>query len=139
MNAGGREHEKKRVALITWSGLREGAASERLLLLRLAASGADAELVDWSDATCDFTRFDLVILRTCWDYHLRVAEFIEWLRRTARMVPVLNTPGVAAPSRFSKLGDNRIDIPRQCHLLAWREPDERLQTRAFDILQCFRG
>lgn len=87
------DRKKKRVALITWSGLREGAASERLLRDHLAASGVDAEFVDWSAATCDFTRFNLVVLRTCWDYHLRVAEFTGWLRRTAREVPVLNPVG----------------------------------------------
>jgi glutathione synthase/RimK-type ligase-like ATP-grasp enzyme len=81
---------RKNVALITWSGLPEGAGSERLLLPHLAAGGVDAEFVNWGDAACGFALFDLVVLRTCWDYHLRVAEFTEWLRRTARVVPVLN-------------------------------------------------
>src|SRR5690242_13277541 len=81
---------KKTIALVTWSGLPEGAESERLLLPHLAASGADAEFVIWRDAARDFSRFDLVILRTCWDYHLRVAEFIEWLRHAASAAPVLN-------------------------------------------------
>jgi glutathione synthase/RimK-type ligase-like ATP-grasp enzyme len=81
---------KKTIALVTWSGLPEGAESERLLLPHLAARGADAEFVIWRDAARDFSRFDLVILRTCWDYHLRVAEFIEWLRHAASAAPVLN-------------------------------------------------
>src|SRR4029077_15800393 len=80
---------KKRVALITWDGLPEGEESERLLLPHLAAAGVEASIVDWN-AGCDFARFDLVILRTCWDYHLRGPEFTEWLRRTALAVPVLN-------------------------------------------------
>jgi glutathione synthase/RimK-type ligase-like ATP-grasp enzyme len=80
---------KKRVALITWAGLLEGAESEQLLLPHLAAAGVEANIVDWN-ASCDFARFDLVILRTCWDYHLRGAEFTGWLRRTALAVPVLN-------------------------------------------------
>jgi glutathione synthase/RimK-type ligase-like ATP-grasp enzyme len=80
---------KKRVALITWAGLPEGAESERLLLPHLAATGVEASIVDWNVAS-DFARFDLVILRTCWDYHLRSTEFTEWLRRTAQVVPVLN-------------------------------------------------
>lgn len=81
---------KKTIALVTWSGLPEGAESERLLLPHLAARGADAEFVIWRDTARDFTQFYLVVLRTCWDYHLRVAEFIEWLRHTACAAPVLN-------------------------------------------------
>ncbi|HEY2113787.1 MAG TPA: hypothetical protein VGJ51_01755, partial [Candidatus Angelobacter sp.] len=80
---------KKRVALITYAGLPEGAESERLLLPHLSCAGIEAGIIDWS-AACDFARFDLVILRTCWDYHLREAEFTGWLQRTARMTTVLN-------------------------------------------------
>jgi len=86
----GRSSSKRRIALITWSGLPEGAESERLLLPHLAAGGVDAQLVNWSDPASDYARFDLVVLRTCWDYHLRIADFTEWLRRTARVAPVLN-------------------------------------------------
>lgn len=80
----------KRVALITWSGLREGAESERLLLPHLNAAGVDAQMAVWGDPAIDFSSFDLLVLRSCWDYHLRSAEFTEWLQRTARVTPVLN-------------------------------------------------
>jgi len=81
---------KKRVALITWSGLLEGAESERLLLSHLAGAGVELQIVDWRTAGVSLNAFDLVVLRSCWDYHLRGVEFIEWLRRTANSVPVLN-------------------------------------------------
>ncbi|HET9838749.1 MAG TPA: hypothetical protein VFR84_10975 [Candidatus Angelobacter sp.] len=79
-----------RVALITWSGLTEGAESEQLLIPLLAQRGVEAELVDWSDSSADFTAFDLLVLRSCWDYHLHYDAFAGWLRTTARTVPVLN-------------------------------------------------
>jgi len=81
---------KKRLALITWSGLPHGAESERLMLPYLAATRVETEIVDWRSSGCDFSQFDLIVLRSCWDYHLRVAEFIDWLRRTTSGVPVLN-------------------------------------------------
>ncbi len=83
---------KKQVALITWSGLPEGAESERLLLPRLAAANVEAKFVDWRSDGCDLSQFDLLILRSCWDYHLHGEEFIAWLRETADMVRVLNDP-----------------------------------------------
>ena len=81
---------KKRLALITWSGLPQGAESERLMLPHLAAANVETEIVDWRSTDCDFSQFGLVVLRSCWDYHLRGAEFTEWLRLTASSVPVLN-------------------------------------------------
>jgi len=83
---------KKTVALITWSGLPEGAESERLLLPHLKAADVDAQIVDWCASGVDFRQFDLVVLRSCWDYHLRGAEFTEWLRRTSSVVQILNDP-----------------------------------------------
>ena len=80
---------KKRLALITWSGLPEGAASERLMLPYLAAAGVKTQIIDWRSAV-GFNKLDLLVLRSCWDYHLRGNEFTEWLRRIAREVPVLN-------------------------------------------------
>ena len=81
---------KKRLALITWSGLPQGAESERLMLPHLAAAGIETEIVDWRSAGTDFNKFDLIVLRSCWDYHLRAAEFISWLQRVAQTTSVLN-------------------------------------------------
>jgi glutathione synthase/RimK-type ligase-like ATP-grasp enzyme len=83
---------KKRLALITFGGLPQGAESERLMLPYLAAAGIETQVVDWRSAGADFSQFDLVVLRSCWDYHLSGNEFTEWLRRTAREVPILNDP-----------------------------------------------
>lgn len=82
---------KKRLALITWSGLPQGAESERLMLPHLAAAGIETEIVDWRSSCCDFRKFDLIVLRSCWDYHLRVGEFIGWLQRLAETTPILNS------------------------------------------------
>ena len=81
---------KNRLALITWSGLPHGAESERLMLPHLATAGVETEIVDWRSTDCDFNKFDLVVLRSCWDYHLKADEFIGWLQRAAQATQVLN-------------------------------------------------
>jgi glutathione synthase/RimK-type ligase-like ATP-grasp enzyme len=88
---------KKRLALITWSGLPPGAESERLVLPHLAEAGIEAQIVDWRmmdgrNPALIPSQFDLLVLCSCWDYHLRGDEFTEWLRRTAGEVPMLNDP-----------------------------------------------
>lgn len=82
---------KKHLALITYSGLPHGAESERLMLPHLAAANIETEIVDWRLFGSDFTKFDLIVLRSCWDYHLRAAEFIGWLQQVAHTTPVLNS------------------------------------------------
>ncbi len=82
---------KKRLALITWSGLPHSAESERLMLPYLASAGIETEIIDWRSTASDFSKFDLIVLRSCWDYHLRAAEFIGWLQRVAQITPVFNT------------------------------------------------
>ena len=81
---------KKHLALITYSGLPHGAESERLMLPYLAAANVETQIVDWRSAGTHFSKFDLIVLRSCWDYHLRTAEFIDWLQRVAQATPVLN-------------------------------------------------
>jgi glutathione synthase/RimK-type ligase-like ATP-grasp enzyme len=81
---------KRRLALITFDGLPQGAESERLMLPHLAAANVETEIVDWRSPGYDFSKFDLIVLRSCWDYHLNVKEFTAWLQRTAKVVPVLN-------------------------------------------------
>lgn len=43
--------------------------------------------VPWDEPACDWSAFDVVVLRSTWDYHLRRTEFERWLDR-------LDTAGV---------------------------------------------
>jgi glutathione synthase/RimK-type ligase-like ATP-grasp enzyme len=53
-------------------------ADDGLGLSRLAARGQIVvETVPW-DATPDWGRYDAVIIRSTWDYHLRVDAFLRW-------------------------------------------------------------
>jgi hypothetical protein len=88
-----------RVALASYAQLPELNADDRLLLAALRAAGASAEPVVW-DTPCDWARFDVVVVRSCWDYHRRWVEFLAWIERViaagARLVnpaPVLRWNG----------------------------------------------
>jgi glutathione synthase/RimK-type ligase-like ATP-grasp enzyme len=81
---------KKRLALITWSGLPHGAESEQRMLPYFAAAGVETHFIDWRRPGVNYGEFDLLVLRSCWDYHLHGTEFTDWLRDAASTVPVLN-------------------------------------------------
>jgi glutathione synthase/RimK-type ligase-like ATP-grasp enzyme len=54
-------------------------ADDRLLATELRSRGHRVEAVVWSDPSVDWLEYDAVVLRSCWDYHLRLKPFLEWL------------------------------------------------------------
>ena len=57
----------------------------------LARLGADAVPIVWDAAAAPWAAFDAVVVRSCWDYHLKVDAFLAWLDRLDRLgIPVLN-------------------------------------------------
>ena len=66
----------------------------RPLLRALHARGAEARAVDWADPEVDWADFDLVVLRSPWDYSLRPAEFDAWLDRAGAATQILNEPAL---------------------------------------------
>ncbi len=70
-----------RVALATDWQHSDLTADDRLLLGPLADQGMGVEIRVWDDPRTDWRFFDAVVIRSCWDYHLRVGEFLAWLER----------------------------------------------------------
>lgn len=62
------------------------------LMAALGVRGVHAEQLVWHDGTVDWASYDLVVLRSPWDYSLRPAEFEAWLDRAAGLTRVLNEP-----------------------------------------------
>jgi len=79
------------IALVTWRGLPELAADDRLLQQALIRRGVDARAVVWDDATVDWRAFHAIVVRSTWDYHKRVDEFRAWLDRMDGL-PLWNPP-----------------------------------------------
>jgi glutathione synthase/RimK-type ligase-like ATP-grasp enzyme len=71
-----------RVALVTCRKVPDLTDDDRLLVPALAARGAAAEALAWDDPAVAWHRFDRLVLRSVWDYHLRPEAFRDWL--TAR-------------------------------------------------------
>ncbi|MDE3064824.1 MAG: hypothetical protein KGJ36_04045 [Acidobacteriota bacterium] len=89
----------RRVALAT-ARLAEDP-DEPLLLAALAAEGIDARALPWDEP--DPFDDDLVVIRSTWDYTSRLAEFLDWARRVARLANPYDV--VAYSSDKSYLGD----------------------------------
>lgn len=69
------------LALVTRSGLPAWEVDDRHLHRALAAKGVPFAQPVWDDPTVDWRGFDLVLLRTPWDYQDKLPAFLRWARR----------------------------------------------------------
>jgi len=84
----------KSVALVTSAEFPHLTESDRLLIQPLKDHGFKPHAVCW-DEDIDWKQFDTVILRSCWDYHTRVKEFLNWLHMLElQKIPVWNPVSV---------------------------------------------
>ena len=80
-----------RVGLVTYHREPDLTGDDRPLIPALAEQGLDGEPVRWDDAGADWSAFAALIIRSCWDYHVRHDEFVRWLDTLERArVPVFN-------------------------------------------------
>ncbi len=80
-----------RIALLTSSKYSRLTDDDRLLLAPLADRGVVAEPAVWDDPSVLWSSFDLIVIRSCWDYHLNVERFLSWTKQIeAAKVPVFN-------------------------------------------------
>ncbi|RRQ89611.1 ATP-grasp domain-containing protein [Streptomyces griseofuscus] len=81
-----------RIALATYD---PGTAPSRdadlpVLVRALNDAGARADAPYWDDPGIDWSAYDLVVVRSTWDYSWRAAEFTAWLERVARATRIAN-------------------------------------------------
>jgi hypothetical protein len=68
-----------RIALATSKDWPDLTPDDSTLLRPLADRGLTAETALWSDSTYPWQACDAVVIRSCWDYHLRSEEFLRWI------------------------------------------------------------
>jgi len=62
----------------TYPGL---AKDDTALAAALSAAGYHVTPAAWDDPAIDWSRYDAVIIRSTWNYHLQPAAFLAWLRQ----------------------------------------------------------
>ena len=83
------------IGLVTYSKQPVLTDDDRPLIGALAEIGLEAEPVQWDDASVDWRAYETLVLRSTWDYHLRVGEFDAWLATLDReRVPLWNPTSV---------------------------------------------
>src|SRR5688572_18294973 len=77
------------IALVTAVAARDVDEDMRPLESALRTAGADATIAEW-DRPHDWSRFDIALLRSTWDYPHRLAEFLDWAKAISQETTLLN-------------------------------------------------
>lgn len=79
-----------RIALVTAIASAALDTDLPLLVAACAQAGLNAEVRAWDDFTVSWRRYDAVVLRSPWDYHTRLPEFLGWCERVDSVSRLLN-------------------------------------------------
>jgi glutathione synthase/RimK-type ligase-like ATP-grasp enzyme len=83
------------VAFVTYAEFPLLYDDDKLPAGLLRHRGVDVEVTLWDSREVRWEEFDAVVLRSCWEYHLRTQEFLDWIAlMEQRVVRLWNSPAV---------------------------------------------
>ena len=116
-----------RLALVTCADYPDLYEADAPLIPALAERDIAAEAAVWDDPGVDWAAYDMVVIRSTWDYTARRREFIEWAGSVPRLV---NPPNVVRWNTdkhyLQALEDHGLRVVQT----TWLEPDRGYDKRA---------
>jgi len=73
----------KKIAFVTSSVSPEIASDDSVLAEVLATHDIQGVAAAWDDPLVDWSVFDMILVRSCWNYHLAPQKFSEWINAIA--------------------------------------------------------
>lgn len=124
---------KPTIALVTAAAARDVDEDLPPLESALRNAGADVTIAEW-DRPHDWSRFDIALLRSTWDYPQRLAEFLDWAEAASRETKLLNPlPVVKWSADKHYLGDlAKKAVPTV--LTIFVEPDQHPERQISELL-----
>ncbi|MFF5206395.1 RimK family alpha-L-glutamate ligase [Streptosporangium sp. NPDC000396] len=81
-------------AYVTWADPDGFDDEKEPALAAWAEVGIAGHVVRWDDPGVDWAAFDVVVVRSPWDYVIRRAEFLDWAHRVESVTRLLNPAAV---------------------------------------------
>jgi hypothetical protein len=86
--------DRPAIGLVTYSDLPSLDDGDWPLRDALLARGFRVEAPVWDDPAVDWPSLDLCVIRSTWDYHHRLDEFLAWAGRVSPLTRLWNPPDV---------------------------------------------
>jgi len=78
------------IALVTTQAARGHDHDLDILTAALDAADQKWQIVNWDDASIDWSQFSIAVLRSTWDYYARLNEFVAWVDRVSTQTQLQN-------------------------------------------------
>lgn len=72
---------KSKIAFVTSSIKPDFTGNDLQVVDSLKTIGVEVTPLPWDVETNEWNSFDLVVLRSCWNYHLHPEKFVQWIDR----------------------------------------------------------
>jgi glutathione synthase/RimK-type ligase-like ATP-grasp enzyme len=92
----------RRIAFATSREFPQLCDDDLLAVNSLREAGVAVSPGIWDDLAVDWSGFEMVVIRSTWDYYLRPDEFAAWVRRLAAPGPRLWNPPAAVIDNIHK-------------------------------------
>jgi len=82
------------IAIVTCAAFPDLDPDDQLLLPALTMHGMTPRIAVWNDSTVQWSDFDLVLIRSTWDYSPQRKAFLEWAKVVSERTRLVNPTGV---------------------------------------------
>ena len=124
---------KPTIALVTAEAARNLDEDLPPLESALRNAGADVVIAEW-DRPHDWSRFDIALLRSTWDYPQRLAEFFGWAAQVSTQTKLLNPLSVVKWSSDKHYLRDLVHANVPTVLTKFIEPGESAPWRIAELL-----
>lgn len=83
-----------KIGFVTSAEHRNLVKDDLVLAAALGKRGTTVVPVVWTETAPQSRGCELLLLRSCWDYHLKPQEFLSWVSGAHKHVPVINSPEI---------------------------------------------
>jgi glutathione synthase/RimK-type ligase-like ATP-grasp enzyme len=90
------------IAFATYEQQPEITDDDQLVQRELESLGVGVTGIPWSAVNTDWKRFNLVVLRSCWDYFHRHTDFLNWLAKLEEENIQVWNPGSVIRGNYDK-------------------------------------
>ena len=97
------------IALVSGGEAREFDTDLPYLSRALGDRGIITEVVDWDNASVDWSRYSMAIVRSPWDYHRRYPEFLTWLDAVSAVTTLQNPADIIRWNTNKEYLDELVD------------------------------
>jgi len=81
-----------KTAFVTCTQFPKLTEDDLLAAKALGELGISVEAAIWDDPSVNWSIYSDVVIRACWDYHLKPEEFLSWLTMLDRAGTIVNNP-----------------------------------------------